>query len=60
LVFVGGKILATDVIGTMPAWASLSVTVGLLAAGVLYSLYRTRAAGVKNADPRRPAARAAL
>ena len=42
LVFVGGKILATDLIGTMPAWASLSITVGLLAAGVLYSLYRTR------------------
>jgi hypothetical protein len=44
----------------MPAWASLSITVGLLAAGVLYSLYRTRAAGVKKADPRQPAARAAL
>jgi len=44
LVFVGGKILATDVIGTMPAWASLSITVGLLAGGVLYSLYRTRGA----------------
>lgn len=41
LVFVGGKILATDLIGTMPAWMSLSITVGLLAAGVLYSLYRT-------------------
>lgn len=60
LVFVGGKILATNVIGTMPAWASLSITVGLLAAGVLYSLYRTRADGVRNASPRRPAARAAL
>ena len=44
LVFVGGKILAADVIGTMPAWVSLSGTVGLLAAGVLYSLHRTRAA----------------
>jgi len=43
LVFVGAKILATDVIGTMPAWASLCITVGLLAAGVLYSLHRTRA-----------------
>jgi len=41
LVFVGGKILATDLIGTMPAWVSLSITVGLLAAGILYSLYRT-------------------
>lgn len=43
LVFVGAKILATDVIGTIPAWASLCITVGLLAAGVLYSLHRTRA-----------------
>jgi tellurite resistance protein TerC len=43
LVFVGGKILATDIIGTMPAWASLCITVSLLAAGVLYSLHRTRA-----------------
>jgi tellurite resistance protein TerC len=70
LVFVGGKILATDVIGAMPAWASLSITVGLLAGGVLYSLYRTRAdsGGVDSAchdsgggaGPRRPAARAAL
>jgi tellurite resistance protein TerC len=48
LVFVGGKILATDVIGTMPAWASLSITVGLLAGGVLYSLYRTRADAVRH------------
>src|SRR3954465_8220736 len=50
LVFVGGKILATDVIGTMPAWLSLSITLGLLAAGVLYSLYRTR--GQTNPWPR--------
>ncbi|MBS0421327.1 MAG: TerC/Alx family metal homeostasis membrane protein [Proteobacteria bacterium] len=46
LVFVGAKILATDVIGTMPAWVSLSITVGLLATGVLYSLHRTRANAV--------------
>jgi tellurite resistance protein TerC len=60
LVFVGGKILAMDSIGTMPAWASLSVTVGLLAGGVLYSLYRTRAGSGRNAGPRQPTARAAL
>ena len=42
LVFVGGKILATDLIGTMPAWASLSVTVGLLASGILYSCHHSR------------------
>jgi tellurite resistance protein TerC len=44
LVFVGSKILVADLIGTIPPAISLSVTVGLLAAGVLYSLYRTRAA----------------
>jgi tellurite resistance protein TerC len=42
LVFIGGKILLVNIFGKMPAWISLSVTVGLLAAGVLYSLYRTR------------------
>ncbi len=42
LVFIGGKILLLDVIGKLPAWVSLGVTVGLLAGGVLYSLYRTR------------------
>jgi tellurite resistance protein TerC len=44
LVFIGGKILLLDLIGKMPAWISLGVTVGLLAGGVLYSLYRTRSA----------------
>jgi tellurite resistance protein TerC len=41
LVFVGAKILAADWLGKLPVWISLSVTVGLLTAGVLYSLYRT-------------------
>jgi tellurite resistance protein TerC len=42
LVFVGAKILSADLLGPLPTWASLLVTVGLLSAGVLYSLYRTR------------------
>ncbi len=42
LIFIGGEILLVNVLGKTPAWISLSVTVGLLAAGVLYSLYRTR------------------
>jgi tellurite resistance protein TerC len=42
LIFVGAKILSADLLGEIPAWASLVVTVGLLSAGVLYSLYRTR------------------
>lgn len=41
LVFVGAKILAAEIIGTVPPGVSLFVTVGLLAAGGLYSLYRT-------------------
>lgn len=44
LIFIGGKIFAVNLIGKMPAWISLSVTVGVLAAGVLYSLHRTRTA----------------
>jgi tellurite resistance protein TerC len=42
LIFVGIKIMAVNVIGKMPASISLGVTFGLLIAGVLYSLYRTR------------------
>ena len=42
LVFIGTKIFAVNIVGKLPAWISLSVTFGLLAAGVLYSLYRTR------------------
>jgi tellurite resistance protein TerC len=30
------------VIGKMPAWFSLGVTVSLIAGGVLYSLWKTR------------------
>jgi tellurite resistance protein TerC len=41
LVFVGARILTAEWLGKLPVWVSLSVTVGLLAAGVLYSLYRT-------------------
>jgi tellurite resistance protein TerC len=41
LVFVGGKILIGEWVGKPPVWVSLSVTLGLLVAGVLYSLYRT-------------------
>jgi tellurite resistance protein TerC len=42
LVFIGVKILLVDLVGKLPAWLSLGVTIGLLLAGVLYSLYRTR------------------
>ena len=42
LVFIGGKIFYTQFFGKMPAQISLSVTIGMLAAGIFYSLYRTK------------------
>ena len=42
LVFVGGKIIAAEALGKLPAWISLTVTAALLMAGIIYSLYRTR------------------
>lgn len=42
LVFIGSKIFLHGVIGKVPATVSLSVTFGLIAAGVLYSLWKTR------------------
>lgn len=44
LVFIGAKIMLVNITGKIPAWISLSVTIGLIAGGVLYSLYRTRSA----------------
>jgi tellurite resistance protein TerC len=42
LIFIGCKIFYNQIYGKMDAWISLSVTFGLLAAGVIYSLYRTK------------------
>ncbi|MFZ5576704.1 MAG: TerC family protein [Pseudomonadota bacterium] len=44
LVFIGGKIIAAELIGKVPSAISLAVTFGLLAAGVLFSLWKTRGA----------------
>ncbi|CUA94980.1 TerC family protein [Thiomonas bhubaneswarensis] len=44
LVFIGGKIIAAELIGKVPSAVSLAVTFGLLAAGVLFSLWKTRGA----------------
>ncbi|MCY7387440.1 MAG: TerC family protein [Burkholderiales bacterium] len=43
LVFIGAKIFLVGVIGKIPAVFSLSVTFGLIAGGVLLSLWKTRA-----------------
>ncbi len=42
LVFIGGKIFLVGIIGKIPPVFSLSVTFGLIAGGVLVSLYKTR------------------
>ena len=44
----GGKILAADMLGLakIPPVLSLGVTVALLAAGVGYSLWKTRGSGM--------------
>ena len=42
LVFIGSKIFLVGIIGKIPATVSLSVTFGLIAAGVLVSLWKTR------------------
>ena len=42
LVFIGGKIIAAELVGKIPSAISLSVTFGLLALGVLFSLWKTR------------------
>ena len=45
LVFIGGKIFLVNLIGKIPSWVSLGVTVGLIAGGVLVSLWKTRGQG---------------
>ena len=58
LVFVGGKIFLVNLVGKMPAWISLSVTIAILAAGIAVSLWKTRprapspAAGGARPQPR--------
>ena len=42
LVFIGTKIFLVGIIGKMPAAISLSVTFGLIAGGVIVSLWKTR------------------
>jgi tellurite resistance protein TerC len=44
LIFIGCKIFYTQLWGKLDPWISLSVTFGLLAAGIAYSLYKTRGA----------------
>lgn len=45
LVFIGSKIFLVGIIGKIPAAFSLTVTFGLIAGGVLFSLWKTRQGG---------------
>jgi tellurite resistance protein TerC len=53
LVFIGSKIFVADLMGweKFPAAISLGVTFGILAAGILWSLWRTRPSGPDAATP---------
>lgn len=42
LIFIGSKIFLVGIVGKVPAVVSLSVTFGLIAGGVLVSLWKTR------------------
>jgi tellurite resistance protein TerC len=53
LVFIGGKIFLVGFVGKTPAWISLTVTFGLIAGGVAYSMWKTR--GASKALQRAPA-----
>ena len=45
LVFIGGKIFLVNLVGKIPSLVSLGVTLGLIAGGVLVSLWKTRGQG---------------
>ena len=54
LVFIGSKIFIADLLGwtKFPAEWSLGITFAILAAGVLYSMWRTRVPAAAGPDPR--------
>ena len=52
LVFIGGKIIVADMLGIakVPPALSLGATFAILAAGIVYSLWKTRGDGPDNVD----------
>ncbi len=57
LIFIGSKIFLADLLGLekFPPALSLAITFGLLAAGVVWSLVKTRGGADANLAPRGPA-----
>jgi len=57
LIFIGTKIFVADFIlggGKFPPVLSLSVTFALIAAGIIYSLWKTRSEAARNTPAPRP------
>jgi tellurite resistance protein TerC len=50
LVFIGSKIFLVNITGKLPAWVSLSVTLGLIVGGVVFSWLKTRRSAVAVAE----------
>jgi tellurite resistance protein TerC len=50
LIFIGGKIFYNQIYGKMDPWISLSVTFGLIAIGIVVSLYKTRGGASASAE----------
>jgi tellurite resistance protein TerC len=52
LIFIGGKVLVAHFLGIekIPSSISLAVTIGLLAGGVFYSMYRTKKDGLSEGE----------
>lgn len=52
LIFIGSKVFITDLLGLnkFPPSLSLGITIGLIAAGILFSLYKTRTTPPQTTD----------
>lgn len=48
LIFIGGKIFWTHLVGKMDPLLSLSITIGILASGIIISLFKTKSSDAKN------------
>jgi len=58
LVFIGGKIFLVNLVGKIPSLLSLGITAGLIAGGVLVSLWKTRGAASQRPADQAPDAKA--
>lgn len=50
LIFIGGKIFWNQIVGKLDPSISLSITIAILASGILFSLYKTRKEKLSSTD----------